>query len=228
TAEQANAGAQVSVMIAPAMVPLLYDKRGRVIMPAALKGSHDILVHQNQMADSEGLDRIQDDADLNRKVANHQLVAIPASNMLHVDERLPENRRYCRPWVAQFLSDMARAHYARFHTPLQVNSAVRTVEFQEKLRRTNGNAAPVDGDTASPHLTGFAIDIAKKPLSPTEVAWMRGYLLPLEQQGKIDVEEEFQQACFHMSIYRKYIPSAPSNRRSQPATDDSILAIGLR
>jgi hypothetical protein len=31
-----------------------------------------------------------------------------------------------------------------------------------------------------------------------------------------------------MSIYRKYIPSAPSNRRSQPATDDSILAIGLR
>jgi hypothetical protein len=228
TAAQADAGAQVSVMLAPAMVPLLYDKRGRVIMPAALKGSHDILVHQNQMADSEGLDRIQDDADLNRKVANHQLVAIPASGMLHVDERLPENRRYCRPWVAQFLSDMARAHYERFHSALQVNSAVRTVEFQEKLRRTNGNAAPIDGDTASPHLTGFAVDIAKKPLSPTEVAWMRGYLLPLEQQGKIDVEEEFQQACFHMSIYRKYIPSAPSNRRSQPATDGSILATGLR
>ncbi|HEY0308448.1 MAG TPA: DUF5715 family protein [Acidobacteriaceae bacterium] len=228
TDAQADAGAQVSVMLAPAMVPLLYDKRGRVIMPAAMRGSHDILVHQNVMADTEGLDRIQDDYDLNRKILNHQLVAIPVSNMLRVDERLPENRRYCRPWVAQFLSDMARAHYARFRTPLQVNSAVRTVEFQERLRRTNGNAAPSDGDTASPHLTGFAIDIGKKSLSPTEVAWMRGYLLPLQQQGKIDVEEEFQQACFHMSIYRKYLPNGPSNRRSEPAADGNILATRLQ
>jgi len=216
-------------MIAPAMVPLVYNKRGHLIMPAALKGSHDILLHQNEMADSEGLDRIQDDADLERKIANKQLVPIPASSMLHVDERLPDNRRYCRPWVAQFLTDIALAHYARFHTPLQVNSAVRTVEFQDKLRRTNGNAAPSDGDTASPHLTGFAVDIAKRPLSQTELAWMRGYLLPLEQQGKIDVEEEFQQSCFHMSVYRKYLPTAPGAPRSQPAgSATQMLATGLR
>lgn len=226
----ANAEAQISPMIAPAMVPLLYNKRGRLIMPAALKGSHDILVHQNEMADAEGLDRIQDDDDLARKVARKQLVPLPASSMLHVDERLPDNRRYCRPWVAQFLTDLARAHYARFHTPLQVNSAVRTVEFQERLRRTNGNAAPVDGDIASPHLTGFAVDIAKHPLSQTEIAWMRGYLLPLEQQGKIDVEEEFQQACFHMSVYTRYVPApSTSPKRSQPAgSTTNILATTLR
>jgi hypothetical protein len=226
----AAAEAQISPMIAPAMVPLVYNKRGRLIMPAALKGSHDILVHQNEMADAEGLDRIQDDDDLARKVAKKQLVALPTSSMLHVDERLPENRRYCRPWVAQFLTDLARAHYARFHTPLQVNSAVRTVEFQERLRRTNGNAAPVDGDIASPHLTGFAVDIAKHPLSQTEIAWMRGYLLPLEQQGKIDVEEEFQQSCFHMSVYTKYMPApSTSPKRSQPAgSTTNILATTLR
>jgi len=226
----ADAETQVSPMIAPAMVPLVYNKRGHVIMPAALKGSHEILLHQNEMADSEGLDRIQDDDDLARKVANKQLVRIPVSAMLHVDDRLPDNRRYCRPWVAQFLTDMAQAHYARFHTPLQVNSAVRTVEFQDKLRRTNGNAAPSDGDTASPHLTGFAVDIAKRSLSQTEVAWMRGYLLPLEQQGKIDVEEEFQQSCFHMSVYRKYMPTpSTSPTRSQPASSATdILATGLR
>ncbi len=149
--------------------------------------------------------------------------------MLHIDERLPENRRYCRPWVAKFLTDIARAHYARFHTPLQVNSAVRTVEFQDQLRRTNGNAAPSEGDTASPHLTGLAVDIAKKPLSHTEIAWMRGYLLPLEQQGKIDVEEEFQQSCFHMSVYRKYVPGAPGAPRSQPAgSTTNMLATSLQ
>ena len=76
------------------------------------------------------------------------------------------------------------------------------------LLRINGNAAPAEGDTASPHLTGQAVDIAKHGLSLAEIAWMRGYLLPLNQQGKIDVEEEFQQACFHISVYKKYLPPA--------------------
>jgi len=31
----------------------------------------------------------------------------------------------------------------------------------------------------------------------------------LIEQGKIDVEEEFQQACFHISVYRNYVPIAP-------------------
>ena len=33
---------------------------------------------------------------------------------------------------------------------------------------------------------------------------MRDYLLPLMRAGKIDVEEEFQQSCFHISVYRSY------------------------
>jgi hypothetical protein len=87
--------------------------------------------------------------------------------------------------------------------------------------RTNGNAAPAAGDTASPHLTGQAIDIAKSSLSLTEIAWMRAYLQPLIEQGKIDVEEEFQQACFHISVYKNYLPSTPPHvtvavRQSQP------------
>ena len=28
--------------------------------------------------------------------------------------------------------------------------------------------------------------------------------MPLISVGKIDVEEEFQQACFHVSVYRRY------------------------
>ncbi|HEY0162578.1 MAG TPA: DUF5715 family protein, partial [Edaphobacter sp.] len=114
--------------------------------------------------------------------------------------------------------------------PLQVNSAVRTVEFQQRLMRTNGNAAPAEGETASPHLTGQAIDIAKHGLSITEIAWLRGYLLPLIQQGRIDVEEEFQQACFHISVYRKYAPSSGAPRRSIAATHHggtSTLAASL-
>ena len=197
---------------APAISPVLYDRRGRLIVPAAMKGSHEILVHQNVMADQDGLDRVRDDDDLLAMREGKLLVAIPAVAGLQQDERLPLNRRFCRPWTAQFLTALARAHYAKFHSTLQVNSAVRTVEFQQRLLLTNGNAAPAEGETASPHLTGQAIDLAKKGLSMTEIAWMRGYLLPLVQSGKIDVEEEFQQACFHISVYRNYLPEAAPKR----------------
>jgi hypothetical protein len=201
----------------PVILPTLYNKRGRLIVPPPLKGSHEILVRQNQVADRDGLDRIQNDEDLLDMRNKRLLVSLPESSALQIDERLPANRRYCRPWVAQFLATMARAHYAQFHSPLQVNSAVRTVEFQQHLVHINGNAAPAEGDTASPHLTGQAIDIAKHGLSLTEIAWLRGYLLPLVQEGKVDVEEEFQQSCFHISVYKKYLPSATAPNRD-PAT----------
>ena len=98
-------------------------------MPVALRGSHEVLVHQNIIADVEGLSRIQDDAQLSAMVRAGDLVALPASPGLAIDPRLPMNRRYCRPWTAQFLSNLARAHEDIFGRPLQLTSAVRTVEF---------------------------------------------------------------------------------------------------
>lgn len=213
----------------PVLQPVLYTARGHLIVPPALKGSREILLHQNEMADRDGLIRVQDDDDLERLRASKQLVALPIGPALEVDDRLPLDRRFCRPWTAQFLAAMASAHYARFHTSLQVNSAVRTVQFQERLRTTNGNAAPAEGETASPHLTGQAIDLAKHGLSLAEIAWMRGYLLPLVQQGKVDVEEEFQQACFHISVYKNYLPQ-PVPKREIPTrpTPATALAAAIR
>lgn len=212
----------------PVILPQLYDARGRLMVPAALVGSHAILLHQNEMADLDGLGRVQNDADLDSMRARGMLVALPVSTDLAVDDRLPYNRRYIRPWSAGFLNDLARAHYAHFHSPLQVNSAVRTVEFQQHLIHINGNAAPADGDTASPHLTGQAIDLAKRGMPLAEIAWMRGYLLPLIESGKIDVEEEFQQSCFHISVYRRYSPQMDDQYRVASHTGTTALASVLR
>jgi hypothetical protein len=176
-----------------------------------LRGSRESLLRQNERADKDGLARIEDDEALASMSRTKELVALPANLELRVDARLETNRRYCRPWAAHFLSDLSRAHYARFHSPLQVNSAVRTVEYQKHLVRINGNAAPAEGDTRSPHLTGEAIDIAKKGLSIAEVGWLRAYLMPLQSAGKLDVEEEFEQACFHISVYKSYAPPTTPN-----------------
>ena len=190
-----------------------------------LRGSHESLVRQNERAEQDGLLRVKDDDDLLTLRRQGKLVALPELASMHADSRLPANRRYCRTWTGRFLGDLARVHYERFHTPLQINSAVRTIAYQRHLLHINGNAAPAEGDVASPHLTGEAVDIAKKGLTPSEVAWMRAYLLPLQTAGKIDVEEEFQQSCFHISVYKSYM--APHPDVASSPRPSALMATGV-
>jgi hypothetical protein len=211
-----NAAASVSASdmaqaaVAPHVFPM-YSRGGRLIVPAPLRGSREILVHQNQMADAAGLERIENDEELERLRYAHQLVEVAGSSALHINPELPADRRAARPWTAKFASDIARAYYGRFGQPLELNSAVRTISYQIRLQRVNGNAAAIVGETASPHLTGQAIDFGKKGMTMAEIAWMRMYLTPLMQAGTIDVEEEFQQACFHISVYRSYVRTPPAD-----------------
>jgi len=190
-------------------------------MPAPLKGSYESLVRQNTKSEDEGLERIQDDEDLNDRIAQGFLVAVPVSSALMVNPSLPENRRTCRPWTASFLADLAHDHQSAFDRPLIVSSAVRTVDYQKKLMRVNGNAAAAEGDVASPHLTGGTIDIAKSGMSRKEIAWMRAWLLPLETSGKIDVEEEFRQACFHITVYKSYTATDTPEAEQLPVANES-------
>src|ERR1017187_2546754 len=90
-------------LLPPLRIASLYDSRGRLVVPPPLYGSREILLHQNLMADREGLDRVRDDADLLDLRRDKQLVPLPEDETLRVDARLPENRRYARPWTAQFL-----------------------------------------------------------------------------------------------------------------------------
>lgn len=212
---------------ADANIPEIPLKHAKLVMLPPLKGSRESLIRQNQRSEAEGLERIADDDQLDELRSEHALVAVPVNMSLRVNTDLPVNRRYCRPWTAHFLSDLARVHYARFHRPLQVNSAVRTVAYQRRLLEINGNAAPAEGDIASPHLTGATIDIAKNGLSMSEVAWMRAYLLPLQTAGKIDVEEEFYQACFHITVYKSYVPPATSPSQHKRGSSSALIAAGV-
>ena len=193
-------------------------RRPRTAMPPPLRGSYESLVRQNEKSEADNLERIEDDDDLADRIARKMLVPVPVSSALAVNGNLPENRRYCRPWTARFLTDLARAHATAFHGPLEVSSAVRTVAYQKELMKINGNATSAEGDIASPHLTGATIDIAKQGLSRQEIGWMRAWLLPLEQAGKIDVEEEFHQSCFHITVYKSYVTVRPSRKKAAQAT----------
>jgi hypothetical protein len=215
----------------PVTEAVTLHQHGLVAAVPPLTGSFASLAHQNEMADAEGLERILDEDDLADRIAQKLLVPVPASAALVVNGNLPENHRYCRPWTANFLSDLARAHATRFGHPIEVSSAVRTVEYQKQLMLTNGNAAAAEGDVVSPHLTGATVDVVKHGMSRAELGWMRSWMLPLQRAGSIDVEEEFRQACFHISVYKSYVPPrpapSPKPRRRRAVPQTQIASRGL-
>lgn len=166
-------------------------------------GSHEMLVRENEELDRLQLPRIADEYELIRYEMSHDLVPVPETDALKFAADLQENRRYCRPWTRDFLQDFSQAFYDEFHAPLQINSMVRTVEQQARLRRWNRFAAPEFGDTASTHLTGVTFDMSRRGLTFEQYEWIRNYLLPLQAEGMVDPIEE-RQPVLHVVVYEKY------------------------
>src|SRR5215469_16943900 len=127
-----------------------------------LKGSHDSMTRQNEEIDRLQLPRIADDSQLLELERNGELVPIRETQALRWSSSIQADKRFARPWTNQFLEDMSQSYYKEFHAPLQVNSAVRTMEQQQKLRRHNRNAAPETGDTGSSHMAGITVDLSRR------------------------------------------------------------------
>jgi hypothetical protein len=159
----------------------------RVAWNPVLKGSMDSMARQNEEIDRLQLPRIADNDQLLELERTQELIPIQETRALRVNPSLQSDKKYCRPWCNQFLQDMSEAYYKEFRVPLQVNSAVRTMEQQQKLRRHNRNAAPEVGEHASSHLAGITVDLAKRGLTRA-------------------------QACFHVMISDRYTEWREANQ----------------
>lgn len=169
-----------------------------------LKGSYESMLRQNAEIDRLQLPRIADQRQLEELVSMGELVEIKETPALRVSPAILPDKRYCRPWTNQFLLDMSEAYYKEFGAPMQVNSAVRTMEQQQKLRRHNRNAAPELGEVGSSHLAGITVDLARRGLTPSQHKFMEDYLKNLRDLGLIEAAEERRQKCFHVMVSDRY------------------------
>lgn len=176
----------------------------RVAWNPVLKGSYESMLRQNEVIDRLQLPRIADQAQLEELERNHELVEIQETRALLISPAILADKRYCRPWTNQFLEDMSAGYYKEFGVPMQVNSAVRTMEQQQKLRRHNHNAAPELGEVSSSHLAGITVDLARRGLTKAQHQWMEDYLKNLRDAGMIEVAEERRQKCFHVMVSDRY------------------------
>jgi len=205
----------------------------RAQRPPELRGSLDKLAEQNRIADENDLTRMDGPAVIRRLVKSGYLVSIPRRGRgYYIDRKLGRGyaRRdvlwYARPWVRKFLQREG-GHYAdefdgaRF----KVSSLVRTEGYQELLRSRNPNAARGDqDDTRSPHLTGSALDISKKGMSPRRLAWMREHLVTLQAMGWIIATEEMATNTFHVFVQPDFGPPAESVWEAAPAAGKGSAA----
>ncbi len=175
--------------------------------------SRESLILQNAEVDRMELPRIEDDYELESLKSKGDLVEINTSEHLRFDPRLDPDRRYCRPWTRDFVEDLSKAYFEAFGAQIQVNSAVRTVKIQKRLRRHNRNAAPEKGELASSHLAGTTVDLQRRGMTPAQIKWMQQYLMPLKDLGLVEPEEERRQWVFHVMVSNKYALS----RENKPA-----------
>jgi Family of unknown function (DUF5715) len=168
------------------------------------RGTREALVRENAQLDMLQLPRIENDDQLLLLEQSAELVPLRESHYLNIAQNLAETRRYCRPWTRDFVEDFSQDFYKEFHRPIQLTSAVRTVQQQHKLRRHNRNAAPELGETASTHLTGVTVDILKRGLTRKQMQWINAYFMPLHAQGLVEPVEERRQPVFHIMVSNQY------------------------
>jgi hypothetical protein len=199
----------------------------RLLWNPMFRPSHDSLLRQNEEIDRLDLPRIQDDDELEALKASGDLVPIEESESLKIERGLDPSRRYCRPWTRDFVQDLSEVYYRQFHDQIQVNSAVRTVKVQKKLRRHNRNAAPADGDTASSHLAGVTVDLQRRGLTKDEIRFVERYLFYLNALGLVEPEEERRHWCFHIMVSERYSDWRQTQTIfPRPPAEESFTAMG--
>jgi uncharacterized protein DUF5715 len=209
------------------MVPARYHRIHRfrrIPWNPVFKPSHESLLLQNEEIDRLNLPRIYDDKQLERLKTSGDLVPIVPTESLRIQPSLDPGRRYCRPWTRDFVEDLSAAYYKQFHQQIQVNSAVRTVLVQKKLRRHNRNAAPEKGETASSHLAGLTVDLQRRGMSKKQVKWVEEYLRPLKELGLVEPEEERRQWCFHIMVGGAYAQFRETRILAEQADMDKTLS----
>lgn len=169
---------------------------------------------ENARAEALGYERFETLREVEDAVAVGHLVPVGVTS----DPKLPINRRYLRPDAADFVLELDNAFRLTTGHWLLVDSAVRPVDVQRRLRRVNRNAAPATGERASSHERGTTFDLAKKTFNGRdynrmrrgEYRWLLVRLAYYRATGRILVIEE--RNCVHVFVGR--LQNSPEVGRS--------------
>ena len=200
-----------SALLAAVAVPV------RTAVAAELAGSLRSMKQQHQVAVEESFAFLATPAQIARKVAAGELVAVEGNADFVVDAQVPH--RFARPEVLLLLERLGAQYHAATGRKLVVTSLVRASSEQ-----------PPNAHRLSVHPVGMALDL-RVPADAGDRAWLERTLLALETEGVLDVTREKRPPHYHVAVfpaeYRAYVAardSAPRPAVAAAATDSATIA----
>lgn len=184
-----------------------FVRSAEVQPPPSLVGTPESLRWQNfKLIALEGLRHIKDDEELSSMIEHGELISIPWGPCLVPDKKLDLKWQYSLPRAIKFLEDRDKEACEKFGNPVQVNSATRHIIRQmELVKQGNLNAAPVQGERASTHLTGASVDLAVVGVPQPITNWLKVRLVELERLGLVDATlETGTQSVLHITVFADY------------------------
>lgn len=175
----------------------------------SLKGSPEKLGYEVCLADALGFERYETQAEIDAK-KGVDLVEIN-SPLVSISDQLPDERRYARVWVRDYVNKLAldmKTHFdeeakksgaASSFTPLRISSLVRSFGDQ---RRQRNSPASCRNEICSTHTTGAAVDISNHfiRLGSKEREWLKLRLLEDRSKGRIVMIQEYFAPHFHVLV----------------------------
>jgi hypothetical protein len=151
------------------------------------------------------------DGDFSRLVRDNVLVRI-VDNQYHViDSRLDYDAQYIRPFVLAALLPFEKAFREKFHHPIRINAAFRTIEHHADLRTRNRNAAQGN----SPHSTGCTLDIALLAMSIPERAFTEKWFRARHGKSLVFTIEHRPYTMYDVFFRPPAPPARPHHRHAR-------------
>lgn len=183
------------------------------VRPDLLRGTQTKQWRQYYLAIEHGIGNLPKDADIVHARDEGNLVQLTDTEWYYLDDELGEGYKnrpllyFVRPWVPQSLETLTGDFHRTFGVRLKVTSLVRTNERHRQVQKTTTSAARA---VPSAHLTGAAVDISFRGLTPEQIRWLRRRSVGLVKNRQAVVFEEISGGNFHFFFLPPPEPESPT------------------
>jgi hypothetical protein len=157
----------------------------------------DSVPAENRRADEAHIKRYETEKDVQRATRGGELLLLPNCSP-SLKKARPTTGCYARRDTVDFVRTLIEESPRGFREAMQIDSATRSMQIQQAVRRVNKSAAPAYGSAPSSHERGTTVDISRQSLSHSQRRWLITRLLYYRAIGRILVIEE--RACYHIFV----------------------------
>jgi hypothetical protein len=206
------------VVLSALLFPIIAESSPTCARPDGVIGTPEKLAEQNAIIDKFGVPRMEHVETIRTLAEKGKLVKLPDEGLGYYLEGVGENKDGCRDYL--YPEDLKYVHPAVtemvWHLgvwfageypeeKVKVSGATRDLDWQEMLKKCNGNAARGEEPSKlTAHLSGLAFDISKKTLTEGQVCALWDKCLEMQERGWVLCTDETVENNIHIFVHPEF------------------------